>query len=128
MGLDIGGQRIGVAFGDSIARLAQTLPTIQVDGNEADELKKLTADLGVTDVVVGRPRNQSGDLTAQTQTVETAVAQLVEPLGLVVHWQDESLTSVVAEERLTRRKKPFTKADVDAEAAAVILQDYLETL
>ena len=128
LGLDIGGQRIGVASGNSIARLAETHQTIVVNGQEAEVLRKLAADLGATDVVVGRPRNQSGEQTTQTQTVEETVAQLVAPLGLPIHWQDESVTSVVAEQRLAARNKPYTKADVDAEAAAIILQDYLETL
>ena len=128
LGLDIGGQRIGVASGDSVARLARTQPTIMVDGQEADTLQRLAADLGVTDIVVGRPRNQAGEQTSQTQSVEETVAQLVQPLGLPIHWQDESVTSVIAEQRLAARKKPYTKADIDAEAAAIILQDYLETL
>ncbi len=128
LGLDIGGQRIGVASGDSVARLASTQPTINVDGREADEIRRLVTDLGVTDLVVGRPRNQSGDTTGQTQIVEQMAAQLLGPLSLPIHWQDESLTSVIAEERLATRKKPYSKADIDAEAAALILQDYLETL
>lgn len=128
LALDIGGQRIGVATADSIARLAQTQPTIMVDGHEAEAIRQLATDLGVTDIVVGRPRNQAGDPTSQTETVQQEVARLVTPLHLQVHWQDESLTSVIAEERLAARKKPYTKADIDAEAAAIILQDYLETL
>ncbi len=128
LALDIGGQRIGVASADSIARLAMTQPTIMVDGREAEAIKELAINMGVTDMVVGRPRNQAGDPTNQTEVVEQEVARLVAPLHLPIHWQDESLTSVIAEERLAARKKPYTKADIDAEAAAIILQDYLETL
>lgn len=128
LGLDIGGQRIGVASGDSIARLASTQPTITVDGQEAEQIRHLVTDLGVTDLVVGRPRNQAGDSTSQTEAVEEVTARLLGPLNLPIHWQDESVTSVIAEERLAARKKPYSKADIDAEAAAIILQDYLETL
>lgn len=128
LGLDIGLQRIGVSRSDSISRLASTQPTIMVDGREAEKLRRLVTDLAVTDLVVGRPRNQSGDLTDQTQIVEQMVARLLGPLKLPIHWQDESLTSVMAEEHLANSKKPYTKADIDAEAAAIILQDYLDRL
>jgi RNase H-fold protein (predicted Holliday junction resolvase) len=41
-------------------------------------------------------------------------------------FQDESLTSVIAENRLKTTKKPYTKGDIDAQAAAIILEDYME--
>ena len=43
-----------------------------------------------------------------------------------VVFQDESLTSVIAEERLKSFRRPYTKEDIDAEAASIILQDYIE--
>lgn len=127
IGLDVGGQRIGVAMGDSIGRIAQPLQTIPTD-QFGSAIQQLLQENGVTDVVIGRPRNQSGEPTAQTAAVEQFAAQYVVPLGLGLHWQDESVTSVIAEERLKLRKKPYTKGDIDAEAAAIILQDYLEQL
>jgi putative Holliday junction resolvase len=128
LGLDVGTKRIGVAVGDSIARIAQPVATVAVDGNEANALAVYCNDFGVTDVIVGRPRNQSGDTTNQTALVESFIAAAFKESPYPVQWQDESVTSVVAEERLKARKKPYTKADIDAEAAAIILQDYLETL
>jgi putative holliday junction resolvase len=128
LGLDVGGQRIGVSQGDSVARLASPLPTLPANGEEADMIRRLVNDLGITDVVVGRPRNQSGEPTEQTKEVERFVTAAIEPLSLPIHWQDESLTSVTAEQRLAERKKPYSKADVDAEAATIILQDFLEML
>lgn len=128
LGLDVGGQRVGMAHGDSVARLASVLPTLNVDGQEVAAIRRLVHELGITDVVVGRPRNQSGEPTQQTAAVERFVASVIEPLKLSIHWQDESLTSIMAEQRLGDRKKPYTKADIDAEAAAIILQDYLETV
>jgi putative holliday junction resolvase len=128
VGLDVGSKRIGVAVGDSIARIAQPIATVAVDGNEANALAVYCKDFGATDVVVGRPRNQSGNTTQQTALVENFIAAVFKDLPYPVQWQDESVTSVMAEERLKVRKKPYTKADIDAEAAAIILQDYLETL
>jgi putative holliday junction resolvase len=127
LGLDVGTKRIGVATGDSIARIAQPLATVQVGQNEAGQLRTYIKDLSITDIVIGRPRNQSGDTTDQTRQVERFVVSTLQGEGCELHWQDESVTSVIAEERLKARKKPYSKPDIDAEAAAIILQDFLET-
>lgn len=128
LGLDVGTKRIGVAVGDSIARIAQPVTTLEASERTAGALHKYLQDLDITDIVVGRPRNQSGSTTAQTELVEAFVDEVFKPEHPSVHWQDESVTSVIAEERLKARKKPYTKADIDAEAAAIILQDFLEAL
>lgn len=127
LALDVGAKRIGLATADSVARIAQPLATIQVGENEAGQLQAYITSLGITDVIIGRPRNQSGDTTPQTQAVQAFIASTLTDTGrYTVHWQDESVTSIMAEERLKARKKPYTKLDIDAEAAAIILQDFLE--
>ena len=128
LGLDVGTKRIGVAVGDSIARIAQPVATVIVDGTETAQLVAYCNEFEATDIVVGRPRNQSGDTTDQTTLVENFITAFAKEVPYPIKWQDESVTSVVAEERLKARKKPYTKADIDAEAATIILQDYLETL
>lgn len=128
LGLDVGTKRIGVAVGDSVARIAQPVATLEANERTAQALHAYIHDLDVTDIVVGRPRNQSGATTAQTELVEAFVAEVFSAEQPTLHWQDESVTSVMAEERLQARKKPYTKADIDAEAAVIILQDFLETL
>ena len=127
LALDVGERRIGVAKGDTGVRLAVPLTTLVVDGTEFDRIKQLIADERADTLVLGYPRNQSGEPTAQTQYVEKIAAQL-EGYAPSLVFQDESLTSVIAEQRLQARGKPYEKADIDAEAAAVILQDYLELL
>lgn len=126
IGLDIGERRIGVAVADGQVRLAVPLTTLTVDGSEVARLRQLIADRGVGTLVVGYPRNQSGQPTAQTAAVEAFVGRLGEGVPPVVY-QDESLTSVLAEQRLVAQKIAYTKADIDAQAATIILQDYLET-
>lgn len=125
LGLDVGTRRIGVALGDSIGRIAQPVSVVKVDGSEAAQLKLLLQDNDITDIVVGRPRNQSGDATQQTHLVEEFTHTVLAQFGLPIHWQDESVTSVIAEERLKSYKKPYSKGDIDAEAASIILQDFL---
>lgn len=125
LALDIGERRIGVARGDTMIKIAVPLTTVLVDGTELDQIRKLLDDECAHTLVVGYPRNQSGDATAQTAYVESVAEQLrSDTIELV--YQDESLTSVIAEQRLAARGKPYQKADIDAEAAAIILQDYLE--
>lgn len=125
LALDVGEKRIGVAVGDSGVRIAVPFETIEVDGGEVERIARLVIDQNVDTVVVGYPRNQSGDATAQTEFVETFVKQL-EDIAPQVVFQDESLTSVIAEQQLKSYQKPYTKGDIDAQAAAIILQDYLE--
>lgn len=123
--LDVGTKRIGVAIADPVVPIAQPLTTVLVDGSEYDAIGKIIKDQSADTVVVGYPRNQSGEATAQTGIVEQFTVQLKDMAQVV--FQDESLTSVMAEERLKASGKPYQKADIDAMAATIILQDYLET-
>ena len=123
--LDVGEKRIGVAKADTGVRIAFPLTTLEVDGNEVDGIARLVRDENATTLVVGYPRNQQGEATAQTAFVE-AFTQKLSRLTVPIVFQDESLTSVIAEQRLVAQKKPYSKADIDAYAATLILQDYLE--
>lgn len=123
--LDVGEKRIGAAVGDDAVKIAVPFDTISVDGNELERIARLVVDENVDVVVVGYPRNQAGEPTAQTAYVEEFAKQLVDIAPKLV-FQDESLTSVLAEQRLKSYGKPYEKADIDAQAAALILQDYLE--
>lgn len=127
LALDIGEKRIGVAVADSSVRLAVPFATIEVDGKELERIARLVIDEKVDAIVIGYPRNQSGETTAQTAYVEEFAKQLVD-MGPKIVYQDESLTSVLAEEQLNSYGKPYTKAEIDAQAAAIILQDYMENL
>lgn len=123
--LDVGEARIGVALADTAVKIAVPFGALEVDGTEFKEIARLVVDQGADTIVVGYPRNQSGEPTAQTAAVEAFAAQLNDMASEVV-FQDESLTSVIAEQRLQARGGTYTKSDIDAEAAVIILQDYLE--
>ncbi len=126
--LDVGERRVGIAYGDSSLRMAWPLSTLVVDDNVQANLKQIFESQQATDVVVGRPRNQSGEATQQTKLIEDFASKVLKPIGLPIHWQDESVTSVMAEERLKASGKPYNKAEIDAQASAIILQDFLEAL
>lgn len=137
LALDVGTRRIGVAFADTSVRIAVPRAMIPVDGNElANIAKNLRLEKAET-LVCGFPRNSKGEATKQTELVQEFVAKikayLVENGQQVpeIRFQDESLTSVMAEAQLSR-KRELTRKDradgiVDSEAAVIILQDYLES-
>jgi UPF0755 protein len=131
--LDVGGKRIGVATADSAVKIAIPHGVVIVDGSELQKISEIMQKAGARHLIVGLPRNARGEETAQSLAVRTFVAtlqsyfvkqKLEKPL---VRFQDESLTSVLAQERLvsTKRKQRRQKTDVDSEAAAIILQDFL---
>ncbi|MDB5160366.1 MAG: putative Holliday junction resolvase [Candidatus Saccharibacteria bacterium] len=124
--LDVGEKRIGVAVADTAVRIAVAFDTIDVDGEELNKIAEIVIREDAKTIVVGYPRNQQGETTAQTSYVEKFTEGLADIAEEIV-FQDESLTSVMAENRLIAMKKPYTKGDIDAQAAAIILEDYMET-
>lgn len=124
--LDIGEKRIGVAVADTAVRIAIPVETIAMnESNFRQDIADLVTKYEADEIIVGYPRNQSGEPTAQTDYVEACAAQL-DDLDVTVKFQDESLTSVIAEQRLKAKGGKIEKGDIDAEAAAIILNDYLE--
>lgn len=126
MALDYGDARVGVAMADESIRIA--IPYGAIDNTEQllEDVLKLALDNNIVKIVVGYPRNQSGEPTAQTAKVEHFFEKLDQVFDGETIFKDESLTSVLAEERLKSYNKPYSKGDIDAHAAAIILEDYLE--
>lgn len=127
LSLDYGDSRIGVAVGDDQVKIAVPSETITNDDEAITKIAKLAKLEGAEKVVVGYPRNQSGEPTQQTAKVEAFVDKL-RPFVPEIVFQDESVTSVLAEERLKSYGRPYDKAEIDAMAAAIILEDFLENL
>ena len=127
MCLDVGTRRIGVALADSAIKIAVPFTTVEVDDDrtEIDEISKIIGREKINILVVGLPRNLSGEETAQSAYTKKFAAQFELQVDKIV-FQDESLTSVQAENLLKSYKKPYSKGDIDMNAAAIILQDYLE--
>lgn len=123
--LDVGEKRIGVAIANGSVAIAIPYDTIEVDGTEVSQIAQLIETESVARIIIGYPRNQLGEATAQTAYVER-FADTLKELDVDIEFQDESLTSVHAEDRLKSQKQPYTKGDIDMVAASIILQDYLE--
>lgn len=139
LGVDYGRRRVGLALSDETGTLARPWRTLTVtgvpratadaivdviDGARRDELSAI--DVGA--IVVGLPRRLNGDDTDQTPAVRELADALRARAALPVHFQDERLTSREAESRLAVRERDWRarKARIDAAAAAIILQDYLD--
>lgn len=125
LGVDVGEKRIGLSVGDNLVKIAYPICTIEVDGSELVDIMEIVKTESIELIVVGYPRNQQGETTAQTIYVE-AFTQKLKLLFDKIAFQDESLTSVIAEERLIRHRKTYQKSDIDSQAATIILQDYIE--
>lgn len=125
LALDVGGQRIGVALANAVARIAHPHTTVINDPAVIVNLQQIIAHEDVVVLVVGLPRGLEGQHTAQTRAVEEFVLDLKQHIDLPVYWQDEALTSHHAEAELNKRGKPYVKGDIDALAATYILEDFL---
>lgn len=135
MGVDVGLRRIGLALSDATGLLASPWQTLAATGRpEADADLIVTAVAAVDDplqaIVLGHPRKLDGSATHLTAHVEALAAALRTRVSVPVVLQDERLTSHEAETRLAEREKNWRKRKdkLDAAAAAVMLQDYLDLL
>ena len=126
LGLDIGESKTGVARVNMIARLPQVVTTLKNDNNFIPEITKIIKEENIDAMVVGLPRNMNGEETAQTKYVRDYVENYLKSLKLPIIFQDETLSSKAAEVRLAG--SGYKKTDIDAEAAVIILEDYLKTL
>ena len=138
MGLDVGRRRIGIAVSDASGTLARPLACIDAAGLDAaaaarvaGEITRLVGDDDdpVSVVVVGLPRRLDGTANDMTAPVQQFAARLEREMQVRIVLQDERLTSVEAESRLAVREKDWRarKKKLDAAAAAIILQDYLDS-
>lgn len=128
--LDIGDARIGVAVSDATRLIASPIDTIYRVGWGPD-VKKVVAlcqQHDTTQVLAGWPLNMDGTAGFQSEKVKNFCAQL-EKAGLTVYYQDERLTTVTATHALIEGNmhRAERKHNVDKVAAAVILQQWLDT-
>ena len=124
LGIDYGSQRIGIARGDRESKTAVSVMTLANDETFMPALIELAETYAVKTIIVGLPRNLDGDDTAQTERVRVFAREL-EGRGFHIELQDEAMTSELARHHLGAKA---AKAEIDAEAARIILQDYLNTL
>jgi putative Holliday junction resolvase len=148
MALDVGEARIGVAVSDSSEILASPYTTLHVSRDEAQTWRKVQQLIRETDaegLVIGLPVSLDGQIHGQGERVQAFAERLKQHITIPVTFWDERLSTVEAERLLAERNqdaqgKPFRRGsrrrgptkqrrkhqEIDAMAAAVILQDYLD--
>ncbi|MCH8205572.1 MAG: Holliday junction resolvase RuvX [Chloroflexi bacterium] len=129
--LDVGDRRIGVALSDPTGLLASPLSTVTRKGHDADvdEVLGLAAANDVAEIVVGMPVSLSGRKGAQAARTTAFAEELRRKTDLPVVFVDERYSTVQAERSLRELgvQPSRDRARVDAAAAAVILQSYLDS-
>lgn len=135
LGVDVGRRRVGLAISDPSATLARPLTTLTVT-SAADAVDRVAAEVtrlsseedGLAAIVVGVPARLDGSPTGQTAGVAEFMAALIVRVSVPVVGGDERLTSHEAESRLAVSERDWRrrKKKLDAAAAAIILQDYLD--
>ncbi len=135
LGLDVGDRRIGVAVSDATGLIATPLEIVHRTSRVQDfrRIASLLREQQAGGLVVGLPLNDDGSASPQAQRNERYVAALAEALraeGLdvpIIFW-DERFSTQRAEEAvaLSGRRSRQRRGHIDAVAAAVILQDYLD--
>jgi putative Holliday junction resolvase len=133
----VGERRIGIAVSDATGTLARPVRVVGTSGLDGDALDRAAAEIarlveeedGLVAVVVGLPRRLDGSANDMTSRVEKFARTLGRRTSLPIVLQDERLTSLEAESRLAIREKDWRvrKQRLDAAAAAIILQDYLDS-
>lgn len=131
LALDVGDKRVGVAISDPSQIIARGLKVIRRGSRQGDfaAVARLVEEYGVERVVVGHPRSLDGTIGEQAEKVEHYAAGLAEVLTVPVLLWDERFSTVSAD-RLMREaglRGKKKRERIDAVAAAVILQDYLDS-
>lgn len=130
MGIDFGLARIGIALSDDTKFLASPFETYKRKGEEADvqHLIEIIKTKNVDEIVCGLPMNMAGveqEIAAKTRQFMQKIQEQTE---LEINFVDERLSSLMAEEILKETEKDWKKRKekLDAVAASIILQDYLD--
>ena len=130
LGLDVGRATIGLALADEVLRTARPLRTLRRAGEEPDlaALRKVVEEYEVSRAVVGLPLHMNGSEGASARLARAFAAKVEKELGLPVEMEDERLSTFEASGRLRDRglSAREQKEVIDAEAAAVILQGWLD--
>ena len=130
LGVDLGKARTGVAVCDKSELLASPVEVVNEHNRERllERVAQLAKARRAEQIVVGLPRNMDGSEGESAQNARAFGAELAEMTGLPVDFSDERGTTITAHgflnETNTRGKR--RKATVDAVAATIILQDYLD--
>ena len=131
LALDIGERRIGVALSDPMHIIASPHSIIdrKITPDYMDEIQKLISEQEVEALVIGLPLTLRNNVSQQTQKVQLIIKELNTELTLPIHTVDERLSSVSAKNALKLKgvKTGHNKGEIDKTAAAIFLQEFLDS-
>lgn len=132
MGIDFGLKRIGVAFSDETKFLA-TPYEVYVRQNNTQDIQHFVDLINknkVDEIVCGLPMNMQGNEQEIAELTRSFMDELQAKVAVKISFVDERLSSVLAEDVLKQSEKDWKKRKqkLDAVAASIILQDYLDNL
>jgi len=129
LAIDYGAKRIGLALCDPLKTFAYPFLTIQNDDSTLKALKTIVREQEVEKIILGNPIQEDGRISKMTESITTFKTLLEQILLLEVILVDESFSSLDAQERIItavpKKSKRREKGLIDRNAAAIILQDYL---
>ena len=132
LAIDHGTKRMGIALSDELGMIAQPLKFIEAEpfAKFLDRVKEILREKQVELILVGMPRNMDGSYGPAALKVQEFVAVLKDAVTIPIKTLDERLTSVQAHRFLTEAevRGRQRKDKVDKSAAAILLQNYLESL
>jgi len=128
LGVDAGDRRVGLAVCDDLQLLATPLLVLNRRSRAEDfkRLVRIAAEQRIVGLVIGHPLNADGSEGLQARRIARYARRLAAALDLPMLLHDEHGSSQTAAERLAQAGKRNSRKPLDAEAAAVILQDYLD--
>ena len=130
LALDVGDKRIGVAVSDMLGVLASPLTAIEraSDSRAIDAILEIADEQEAGEIVAGLPISLSGGYSEQTKSVAAFVRKLEARSPVPVKTADERYSTVEAERLLSQSipKRVRSRGEIDAAAAAIILQSYLD--
>jgi putative Holliday junction resolvase len=133
LGIDYGSERIGLALSDPLGIIATPYETLPNTAAVLDQLKEIVTREIISTLVVGMPLNLKGEIGAKAKEVEVFVEQLASVQGVSIVLWDERYTTTMAKRSMidlgTKKKtRQQDRGRVDAMAAAILLQSYLDRL
>ncbi|HDR04860.1 MAG TPA: Holliday junction resolvase RuvX [Candidatus Marinimicrobia bacterium] len=131
LAVDYGQRRVGLAMSDPLRIIATALPTLQIKkmADAVIHLKELCVKHDVEIILIGYPQGLSGNKTRQTLIVEEFAEAVKNEIDCMVKFWDERYSSADAIQILVSQgiKTGHNKEKIDAMAARLILQDFLDS-
>ena len=132
LAIDYGSKRIGIAISDPFRLFPSITLTLTNDKNIFSELLKIISEKNIDKIILGYPDNESKTTTQIAKDILKFKSELERKLKIQIDLWDEHLTSQMAASRIissvTKKSKRQNKSLIDAQSAAIILEEYLKSV